>query len=229
MRDDRVQHGVLETLSSAVNYRRWVCDLAEPWLGEDPLEVGSGIGDHAAEWARPGRKITVSETDPDLLTALRVRFADDPGVAVRELTLPPTTPGGHSAVVALNVLEHVADDLAALRGMRDLVRPGGHVVLFVPAFPLAMSRFDREVGHHRRYRRGSLARLLVTAGLEVRRLHHVNAPGLIAWLLLMRLGRGRPSEGPALAAFERLVPVLRRVEARVPPPFGQSLFAVGRV
>ena len=223
-----VQAGVLESLSSAVNYRRWVCGLAAPWLGDDPLELGSGNGDYAAEWATTGQRITASEAEPSRMRELHRRFDGHPLVEVRRLALPTSEPGAYSATVAINVLEHIDDDLAALVGMRELLRPGGRVVLFVPAFPVAMSRFDREVGHFRRYRAPDLRRQLEAAGLVVERLHYVNAPGVLAWLLLMRLARQRPGEGFALRVFERLVPVLRRIEGRWRPPFGQSVFAVAQ-
>ena len=226
--DSRIQTSVLEGLSSAVNYRRWICDLAAPWMGDDPLELGAGNGDYASEWSSSGRQVTTSEAEPARLEELRQRFAHDPRVTVRQLALPSTEAGGYSATVAINVLEHIEDDLAALVGMRSLVRPGGHVILFVPAFPMAMSRFDREVGHFRRYRVRDLGRRMEAAGLAVQQLHYVNAPGLLAWLLLMRLGRQRPGEGFPLRVFERLVPLLRQVEGRWRPPFGQSVFAVGR-
>lgn len=58
--------------------------------------------------------------------------------------------GAHSAFVSINVLEHIADDVAALRSARSLVRPGGFVISFVPAFPFATSRYDLEIGHLRR-------------------------------------------------------------------------------
>ena len=226
--DSRIQTTVLESLSSAVNYRRWILELAAPWMGKDPIELGSGNGDYAAEWASTGRRITASEAEPARLEELRRRFTDDPFVTVRRLALPSHENGSYSATLAVNVLEHIEDDLAALVGMRSLVRPGGHVILFVPAFPVAMSRFDREVGHFRRYRAGDLGRRLEAAGFAVQRLHYVNAPGLLAWLLLMRLGGRRPGEGFPLRVFERLVPLLRRAEGRWRPPFGQSVFAVGR-
>lgn len=225
--DSGTQTEILEALSGAVNYRRWLADLAVPHLGDDALEIGSGLGDYAAEWAERGIGITASEADPTRLGRLRARFARDPRVAVRELTAPITETGEHSAVVAYNVLEHIEDDVAALRSFAGLVRPGGRIVLIVPAFEVAMSDFDRAIGHFRRYRRGSLAERLTAAELEIERLHYVNAIGLVAWIVMMRLLRQRPREGPALTAWDRLViPPLRRLESLRPPPFGQSVFAV---
>jgi SAM-dependent methyltransferase len=225
--DASLQDDVLELLATADQYRRWICDLARPWLGENPLEIGAGTGAYATEWAEAGRVLTVTEAHPSRVAVLQRRFENDPNVRVRRLVLPFDGSSGHSAVVAVNVLEHIDDDRGALRRMALMVRPGGAVAVFVPAFPFAMSRFDRQVGHFRRYRRREIEPLLRQAGLEPRVVRYVNAPGLLAWFLIMRLGRGQPHDGIALRIFERCVPSLRRFEARWQPPFGQSLFAVG--
>lgn len=133
-----------------------------------------------------------------------------------------------SAVVALNVLEHIADDSGALRGAASLVRPGGRVVVFVPAFQFAAGRFDREIGHHRRYTKSTLTAAYEEAGLEVETMRYVNAPGLPAWFVSVRLLRGEPREGMLLRVWDRgVIPVTRLVERRVAPPFGQSVLAVG--
>lgn len=227
--DAALQDDVLEDLVEAACYRRWLVDLCAPHLGDDPLEVGSGLGHYAAEWAARGvPRLTASEADHRRLAALRARFAGDPVVSVRELAVPVTATAGHSAVVACNVLEHVPDDVGALRDLRGLLRPGGRVVLVVPAFPSAMSRFDRAIGHQRRYRVRTLRAVLEQAGYDVAVLHHVNAPGLLAWYVTVKALRGRPRAGLLLTVFDRgVVPWLRRLEARTPPPFGQSLLAVG--
>lgn len=223
-----VQAQVLEDLSEAVRYRRWLVDLAAPWLGGDALEIGAGRGDYAAELADRGIRVVASEADGQRLRALRERFADHEAVTVRRLVAPIDENAHYDGVVAFNVLEHIEHDVEALASFAGLVRPGGHVVIFVPAFPIAMSRFDREIGHVRRYRRATLTRAFEAAGLRLRLIHHVNSLGLPAWFLGMRVLGLRPRDGLTLRAYDRLVvPLLRRVEELVRPPFGQSLFAVG--
>jgi hypothetical protein len=123
-------------------------------------------------------------------------------------------------------LEHIDDDVGALRSFADLIGPEGCIILIVPAFPVAMSRFDREIGHVRRYTLAGLDGVLRAAGLRPLVERYVNAPGLILWLVGMKLFRMRPRAGPILAAWDRLVPTVARLEARRPPPFGQSLFTV---
>jgi hypothetical protein len=173
--------------------------------------------------------VTVSELDPAALTRLRERFTGEPRVDVEAIDLLHTARKGHSAFVALNVLEHIEDDRGALCGAAALVRPGGCVVVVVPAFPFAAGRFDRAIGHHRRYTKPSLSVVYKEAGMEVENLRYVNAPGLPAWFLSVRLFGHEPQDGRLLRLWDRgVVPVTRRVERRIPPLFGQSLLAVGR-
>jgi SAM-dependent methyltransferase len=225
-----LQLRVLEALEGAENYNRWLADLTLPYLGDDPVEVGSGIGVSASLWLEAGLpRITVTDTDDDALERLQARFADDRRVRVESLDLSASREAAYSAFVALNVLEHIADHEQALRHAAQLVRPGGRIVVFVPAFSFAAGRFDRLIGHHRRYTVRSASDAMTAAGLELDTVRYVNAPGLLAWFLAVRVLRLTPSEGPLLRVWDRAaIPVIRRVEGWRSPPFGQSVLAVGR-
>ena len=233
--DSALQTDVLEDLSDARRYRAWLADLARPHLGEHPIEIGSGTGEYALEWAPALTAFTATEADESRHRGLVDRFADHDVIRVRYLLLgdldddPPAATARHSAAVAFNVLEHIPDDVAALRAMGALVRPGGAVILIVPAFPSAMSRFDRAIGHQRRYTRLSLGTALAGAGLRVEQLRYVNPIGLINWYVTVKALGMRPRNGAALRLFDRtVVPVARSLD-RVSVPFGQSVFAVARV
>jgi SAM-dependent methyltransferase len=233
--DSDAQSRSLESVASAVHYHDWLTSLARPWLGDHPLELGGGLGDYARRWLSSGvPKITVIERDAARLDVLRRSFAGDARVSVLDLdVLDPKAVAGeasYSSYVAFNVLEHIPDDVEALRAAHRLVRPGGRVIMLVPAFQFAMSEFDRTVGHVRRYTKRSLGRAYRDAGLDLELLHYVNAPGLPAWFVGMRLLRMTPGEGPLLRIWDStIVPCARAVERRLRPPFGQSVFAVGMV
>lgn len=227
--DGQVQSEVLESLAGARRYRAWLSSLADRWLGDDPIEIGSGTGDYAEEWATRTGRFTASEADETRLTELTRRFAGDGRVIVRPLRVPVTEHASYSAVVAYNVLEHIPDDVAALRAFRDLIGPTGHVIILVPAFNLAMSAFDREIGHERRYRKATLRAAVEEAGFEVLRLRYVNMIGLPMWILGMRVLGRRPRAGALLWLFDRcVVPLMSRVERVFDPPFGQSVLVVAR-
>jgi SAM-dependent methyltransferase len=229
--DTILQSETLESLASAVNYNNWLTSLALPHLGDSPIELGSGLGDYAQAWLDAGvPKITTSEIDPARLAQLRSRFSNDPRVEVTSFDILAPREADHSALVAFNVLEHIPDHIGALRGAQTLLRPGGLVIIFVPAFEFAMSNFDRSVGHVRRYTLGRMRTAMSEGGLEVVDAKYVNMPGLPAWFFGMRLLRMSPGEGPLLSIWDkRVIPVARRWEAKHRVPFGQSIFAVGRV
>jgi SAM-dependent methyltransferase len=235
--NSRLQSDVLEELSDARHYRRWLADMARPHLGEDPIEIGSGTGDYALEWLPDVVEFTATEADEDRYKALAARFASNDDINVRYLLLgedrdpSDVDEAHHSAAVAYNVFEHIPDDVGALRDMSRLVRPGGAVVLLVPAFPSAMSRFDRAIGHQRRYTRASLAATVADAGLSMEELRYINPAGLFTWYVTVKLLRMTPRNGPLLRFYDQtIVPLARLADSlRLRTPFGQSLFAVARV
>ncbi|WIM94455.1 methyltransferase domain-containing protein [Actinoplanes oblitus] len=228
--DQRIQSEVLEGLATAVNHRRWFVELAMPYLGENPIEVGSGLGDYAIEWAARLPRFTATEADPDRLVQLEKRMSGFANIEVRQLLLPADgLAGEYSAAVSYNVLEHIEDHVGALRGMGALVRPGGRVILIVPAFMFAMSRVDIATGHLRRYTKKSMRAAMDEAGLRIERLHYANALGLIGYYGATSIFKLAPKEGPMVRLYDRFVlPVTRAAERVVRPPFGQSVFVVAR-
>ncbi|MGK5737836.1 class I SAM-dependent methyltransferase [Micromonospora sp. URMC 103] len=228
--DQRIQSEVLEGLATAVNHRRWFVELAMPYLGDNPIEIGSGLGDYALEWADRLPRFTATEADPDRLVRLKERLADRPTIDVREMLLPHSERGDYSAAVSYNVLEHIEDHVSALRSMRDLVRPGGAVIIIVPAFQFAMSPADVATGHVRRYTKKTLAGAMTEAGLTVEKIHYANALGLLGYFTATKVFRLMPKEGPMVKLYDTVVlPATKAAEQLVRPPFGQSVFAVARV
>ena len=228
--DQRIQSEVLEGLATAVNHRRWFIELALPYLGDNPIEIGSGLGDYALEWSEHLPRFTATEADPDRLVLLKERLADHPGIDVRQMLLPTTEKGNYTAAVSYNVLEHIEDHVEALRSMATLVRPGGRIILIVPAFMFAMSQVDIATGHVRRYTKKTMRAALTDAGLTVEKLHYANALGLIGYYTATSIFKLAPKEGPMVKIYDSLVlPVTKAMEKVVRPPFGQSVFAVAKV
>jgi len=126
-------------------------------------------------------------------------------------------------------LEHIEDHRSALRGMASVLVPGGAIVLLVPAFQSLYGPIDRNLSHRRRYSRTSLAGLAQGAGLRVEKLHYVNAAGFFGWWINAHIFRRAAQSERQIRIFDRcIVPWMSRLEAVVPPGFGQSLFAVLR-
>ena len=133
------------------------------------------------------------------------------------MLLPTDEVNTYSGAVSYNVLEHIEDHVAALRSMARLVRPGGRVVLIVPAFPFAMSPVDIATGHVRRYTKKSMRQALADAGLAVEQLRYVNALGLIGYYLATSVFRLTPKEGPMVKLYDQFVLPATR-DGRTPGP-----------
>jgi SAM-dependent methyltransferase len=218
----------LEDLTAASRYRRYLFGQLAPYLGQDVLEVGAGLGDFSAQLLDRER-LVVTDSDPVCLRALEERFSGRPGVEViagDHLKVEPPV----DTVVAIHVLERMADDVAALRGMAGAAVPGGRLLLLVAGYPQLAGPFDRALGHLRRYTPDGLRAAVEAAGLVPEVVRPVNLLGGLAWWAAVRVGRqGRPT--PALVRlYDRLViPAERLLERRVRPGFGQSVLCVARV
>ncbi len=217
----------LDNLDGAVNYARWLHSMIEPHLGHRVLEVGAGHGT-LTDLLVDGRSVVASDVSTRCVAALRERFAGVSGVDVvqADIAAAPTL-GEFDSVVLVNVLEHVADDVAALARLREALRPRGRLVIFVPAFQSLYSEFDRRIGHHRRYRLEALRSSVEAVGFSVVDIRYVNSVGALAWWVLAKqLGKIPTKRWSALTYDRAVVPVLRRLEDRWEPPFGQSILCV---
>ena len=230
--DRQIQCDVLVALAECQNHRKWFAGFAKPYLGEHPIEIGSGLGDYALEWIPSVEKYTATEADPALFAELQKHMAQYPNVTVRQLLLPTEERGDHSCLVSYNVLEHIDDHVGALQSMARLVRPEGYIVLVCPAFPFAMSPVDIATGHVRRYTKRTMRKALTDAGLEVVQVRYANSIGLVCYYGFTSVLKKQPSTGGTMSFYDRLVvPVVRFLERLVGdhPPFGQSVVAVARV
>ena len=228
---DAAMVDTLESLEDAENYRNWILELSASALqgANHVLEVGAGRGTFTSELARE-RTVTAVEPGQNAARLLQQRYRESANVEVVQGELDCLPDSSFDVAFLSNVLEHIQDDVGALTELTRVVRAGGRVIVFSPAFPLLYSRFDARIGHHHRYRLTELTRRFETAGMTVVEARYVNSLGFFSWLLLVRLLGATPENRRLVRLFDRsIVPVLRRLERRWRPAFGQSVFVVGRV
>ena len=220
----------LDALASARNYYTSLMWYFAPHLGPRVMEVGAGVGTFAEYLRAESRveQLTLVEPAVNNGPALRARFREDPRVRVVAGYLDDAAaPGSQDTVVAVNVLEHVADDQAFLRTARETLAPAGTLLLFVPALQGIYGTLDAAFEHHRRYGRAQLRDALTGAGFRVGELRFSNSLGVLSWFLAGRVMRRTTLRAGDVRLYDRLiVPWLSRIERRVRPPVGQSLIAI---
>lgn len=178
-------------------------------------------------------RLELVEPAPNLVQLLSREFAGNVSVGIVSNTLEDylaSAPGATSdSVVLVNVLEHVEDDARAMSGLFRLLRPGGHLLMFVPALGWLFSAMDVALGHYRRYRKGPLMGLVRDAGFEVVSARYFDVLGIVPWWIVHTLG-GKVRFDPRLSKlYDRLVvPVGRALEALFPPPLGKNIVLIAR-
>src|SRR3954453_23643710 len=216
--------------TAAPRYRKWQIDLVRPYCGRTVLELGPGLGHFAAELDGLGLdRLLVADSEETALEHLRGRFAGRHPVDVVQLEVPgPVDIGGPvETIVAMNVIEHLDDDVGALRDLATALVPGGRVVIWVPGYPQLYGEFDRKVGHVRRHTPKTLREHVCRAGLEVDVCPPLNLLGGVAWWLAVRRGGvGYPNPRLVWLYDNVAIPVTRALERVVGPPFGQTVFCV---
>lgn len=196
------------------------------------LEIGAGTGSNIPMLERFGR-LDALEVDEDARRLAECRF----GRAIGDAPLPelPGVPNAaYDLVALLDVLEHVEDDLAALRAIRTKLKPGGRVLLAVPANPWMWSAHDVAHHHFRRYTRKSLSDVATRAGLAVDYLGGMNSllyPVAAGVRLLGKVTRRQGSDdampaGPINTVLAGIFGLERHLVGRVSLPLGVSLVAL---
>jgi len=208
--------------------------VARPPKDARILELGAGTGHNLAMLSRFG-KVEASELDPIARKLASERLGREvEEAALPDLSMFPTD--SYDLIALLDVLEHVPDDRASLAAIMTRLKPGGALLLTVPANPWMWSAHDVAHHHHRRYRKGEIERLAKEAGYEIELLSPFNSL-LFAPIAAVRLAgklTGKDDSDDAMPgelvnrALDTVFGLERSLIGRVPMPFGVSLVAVLR-
>lgn len=218
---------------NAVGYSRWIVSRFAPYLRGTIVETGIGHGSYAPLLAEFGHYVGC-DIDARSIEDARQRF---PGLAFeccdvgdRQRFLEVAR-GGADAIVSINMLEHIEDDRAAARALVEGLKPGGHVLISVPALELLYNDLDALAGHHRRYSRRSLVALFADLPVETLWVRYFNPIGGLGWLA-NRFRRHSSLNDTAVNAQIRLfdtyvLPLSRAVDPLTRLWFGQSVMLAG--
>jgi glycosyltransferase involved in cell wall biosynthesis len=218
----------LKLLQKASKYNAWVYQMLAPYIGEDILEVGSGIGNMTRYFVSHGR-VTATDISPFCLRELQRTYAENQSVKVQPLDISRNSYPQfeiYDTIVCLNVLEHIEDDVQALRNMRKLLKPGGRLLLYVPANPRLYCEIDRGVGHYRRYLMDELLGKMTKAGYRVTNFRHHNIIGAIGWWIQGKVLGKKAIGADDVGGFELLMPLVK-AQDKLDSRFALSILAIG--
>lgn len=218
-------------LQSINKYYQIFFERIEHLIGQRVLEIGSGTGNFTRFLLNRGQVVATDYSENHIRT-LRQRFVENTRVFIHQYdaSKPPSREiRDHKidTVVCLNVLEHIADDRAALHSMKEILQPDGRLILLVPCMKTLYGTLDVGLEHHRRYEKDELVQLVKKAGFEVEEVFFFNMWGVPGWFMNGRVFRRKVLPKYQLLFFSLLHPLVR-LEKHFKTPFGLSVIVIAR-
>jgi SAM-dependent methyltransferase len=221
-------------IADAHNYMRWIIGIFEPYLNSDVLEVGVGHGSYF-EYLSRFRSYRGIDIELENIARCRERY---PQASFQVLDICTDAfrdefpRASVDTIVCCNVIEHIENDRLAVTNLIDALRPGGHLLLLVPALQLLYGDLDRLAGHYRRYSKARMNLAIAGAPIEIIEHRYFNPIGGLAWLA-NRFVRHSSLDDSAvnvqIKIFDKyILPFSRILDPVTKQFFGQSLICVAR-
>ncbi|MBI5701768.1 glycosyltransferase [Candidatus Saganbacteria bacterium] len=231
-KDDEYGSHILTSLTHAPKFSQWMADTIKPFVGKRVLEIGAGIGNMTGYFI-PKKKYVVSDLNENYLKYMRNNCKNKPYLEVKkvDLTLQQDfdwCKEQFDTVICLNVLEHISDDVAALKNICTALNGDGRAIILVPQNQSLYSSLDAVVGHVKRYSTEQLRQSMIASGFEVEQMiTDFNKIGVLSWVLNGKLMRRKHFSRVQLKILNSLTWLFRIINPLLPWN-GLSLICVGK-
>jgi len=227
----------LKTIALANHLNKWMYSSIEPWCKGKILEIGSGVGNISEYFLNDNANILLTDIREGYCGSLREKFAGSPtllGIETMDLVDAEFDIkfkkhfNSFDAVFALNVVEHIFDDQLAVSNCYKLLKPGGHLVILVPAYQWLFNNFDVQLEHYRRYTRKRLESLFLNCNFSIYHSQYFNAAGIAGWFVSGKLQHHRIIPAWQIRLYNSLVGIFKLFDKLIFNSFGLSVITVGK-
>lgn len=209
----------LHTSKSAQNFNNWMYSEIKPHLNGNILEVGSGLGTFTEKIVNdfPDSQIVISDINLEYLKNLETRFSNRDQIHFIEFDLSNSSHANNiktkiNASLALNVLEHIEDDVQAIKNVYDILEPGGKFVILVPCHKFLFNTLDKTAMHCRRYTKKELSDKIKKTGFKIKSCFYFNFFSIFGWYINGNLFKKNLLNKSSVSLFDRLVPIFISIE-----------------
>ena len=215
----------LHLFEKAQRWKRYWSSIIAPYMRGNVLEVGAGIGANAPFFANVNfSKWVCLEPDEDLLAEAKRRLHDERYEFVAGTI--GSTKGPFDVIFYIDVLEHISDDADEMQRAAGRLKPGGTLIVLVPAHQFLFSTFDAAVGHFRRYDKRTL-RSCIPPNLRREKLIYLDSVSLLASLAnKLLLHQTMPTEAQIRTWDSLLVPLSRITDPMTGYRIGKSVLGI---
>ncbi len=218
----------LESMSQAGFYNRWTLNKFKKFLKGDILEVGCGIGNFTKTLSQYGR-VTAIDIDDYLIKEAKkngdVKIQTGYGdIEKRKYFFNNKK---FDTIVCVNVLEHINDDVIALRNINKLLKKNGTLILLVPIYTFLFGEIDRTVHHYRRYNPKFISKKMELLGYRIISSRKLNFVGAIGWFISGKIFKNKQVTENKIKLFNLISPLLY-LENLIEPIIGTSILIIAK-
>lgn len=199
----------LNVIEKANKFNLWMYEVIKPHCKGRVLEIGCGIGNISEFFIKDKCDIVLSDLRDNYLEIVKSKFNKE----IIKIDLVDydfdekykNIIGTFDTVFALNVLEHIKDDIKAIENSKKLLKKNGHLIILVPAYQFLFNNFDIELEHYRRYTHKSLKNIIFNNQLKIVKTFSFNFIGIFGWFFSGSILRKKTIPEGQMGLFNKLV------------------------
>jgi 2-polyprenyl-3-methyl-5-hydroxy-6-metoxy-1,4-benzoquinol methylase len=223
---------ILDVISSATKFNKWLYETVNPFCEGKILEIGSGVGNISDFFIQNKQNIFLSDIRSNYRTILENKFNLSSDHVLNIDIAHPDFEKTYSSllstfdsVFALNVVEHIKDDDLAIKNMLSLLKPGGEMTILVPAYQTLYNDIDLSLEHFKRYNKKTLSALMGKHA-PIKKTFYFNATGIMAWWISGKILRHKTIPAGEMRLYNTFVPLFKIIDKMILSRMGLSVVCV---
>lgn len=221
----------LNVIEKADHFNEWMYDIIRPNCNGRILEIGSGIGNISQFFIRDKQEIVLSDLRENYCEIIKQKYPNNTIIKIDLVHNDfdneyKNLIGTFNTVFALNVIEHIENDVLAIANCKKLLKFGGKLTILVPAYQFLFCDFDVELEHYRRYTKSSLNTIIDKNNLKRKKTFYFNFIGIFGWFFTGKILKKKTIPEGQMGLFNKLVPVFKLADFLTFRKIGLSVICV---
>lgn len=221
----------LNVIEKADQFNEWMYDTISPNCNGRVLEIGSGIGNISQFFIRDNKEIVLSDLRENYCEIVKQKYPNNEVIKIDLVHNDfdneyKSLIGTFDAVFALNVVEHIEDDVLAIANCKKLLKTSGKLTILVPAYQFLFCNFDVELEHYRRYTAKPLINIIKANDLKIHKTFYFNFIGILGWFFTGKILKKKTIPEGQMGLFNKLVPIFKLADFLTFRKIGLSVICV---
>jgi len=217
----------LKYFDTAYNFRNYQLKLIKDFLSGDLAEVGPGRGEFVYYYQKYIRSIKLIEPDKKHFNILKKKHKKK-NIKVENNTINKIK-GKFQTIIYFDVLEHIKNDLKEVREAKKKLYKNGLLIFSVPAYQIFYNKFDKSIGHFKRYNKDDFRKISLETNLKIEKILYYDSIGLFLLMInkLFNLSNNKNLKN-SIIIWNFLIPISKFIDFITLNKFGKSLLCILR-